>query len=406
MKLTMKNIGVIRDAEIELDGITVLAGLNGTGKSTASKALYGVIAPYVNLSEKVSNERTNSVIQIILSFLHSCSYESVRIDTLLKLPSELANKYRPIPERYEDWQEIFPEVLKGQSSALEKEVFPRFIAQLRNAVNRPDTEYVQYLASLKIQSAFDGQINTIGVLEPGEISLTAGQNTPIAWMKIAGNKVAECSGKELAEIPPIYLDTRHVLDGINESKRQPPYTKELYKLLKESLSEPTLEEYKSRESIQNMIASVIHGKLVISTFGEFMFKDDRFSEPISLRNVASGNKTFAVLQRLIENGALRENSILIIDEPESNQHPQWQLKLAETLVLLHKELGVRLFLNTHSTYFLRAIEVYADQYELSNRCHYYQTQPVDGAENLFRIRNVDGNTKLIYHDFYMPLEEL
>ena len=112
------------------------------------------------------------------------------------------------------------------------------------------------------------------------------------------------------------------------------------------------------------------------------------------------------MQRLIENGAFRANAILIIDEPESNQHPEWQLKLAETLVLLHKELGVRLFLNTHSTYFLRAIEVYADRYELSNRCHYYQTQPVDDNESLFRIRNVDGKTKLIYHDFYMPFEEL
>ena len=156
----------------------------------------------------------------------------------------------------------------------------------------------------------------------------------------------------------------------------------------------------------SFIASVIHGKLTRSAFGEFVFKDDNFSEPISLRNTASGNKTFALLQYLIEQGALRENTILIIDEPESNQHPQWQLKLAETLALLHKELGVRIFLNTHSTYFLRAIEVYADQYELSNRCHYYQTQPTEDAENLFCIRNVDSNTKLIYHDFYMPLEEL
>ena len=155
-----------------------------------------------------------------------------------------------------------------------------------------------------------------------------------------------------------------------------------------------------------MIASVIHGKLVVSSFGEFMFKDDNFPEPIPLRNVASGNKTFAVLQRLIENGALRANTVLIIDEPESNQHPQWQLKLAETLVLIQRELGVRIFLTTHSTYFLRAIEVYSNQHELSNHCHYYLTQPVDDAENMYHIQNVDGKTKLIYHEFYMPYEEL
>ena len=421
MKLTMKNIGVIRDGEIELDGITVLAGLNGTGKSTASKALYSAIAPYVDLVNEILEKRADDIGGIILGSLLVPAYGGVGVPlSALKMDMDidldgpqsplfydLANKSHRIPEQYEEWVDLFPSVLnKADSKRAKKEVFPKFLAQLRNAVNRPDTEYVQYLASRKIQSVFDGQINTIGVSESGEISLMAGQETRIAWMNIEGNKVTDCSGKELAEIPPVYLDTRHVLDALNESKRKTPYTDELYKLLKESLSEPTFEEYKSRERIQDMIASVIHGKLAVSTFGEFMFKDNRFSEPISLRNVASGNKTFAVLQRLIENGALRENAVLIIDEPESNQHPQWQLKLAETLILLHKELGVRLFLNTHSTYFLRAIEVYSNQYELSSRCHYYQTQPVDGAENLFRIQNVDGKTKLIYHEFYLPFEEL
>lgn len=408
MKLTMKNIGVIRDAEIELDGITVLAGFNGTGKSTVSKALYGVIASYVDLSQRVDAERTSSVENLILNNLLNDLFEHGRVflTPTSKWFSELANKRRPIPEQYEDWLEWFPDLRTARDSKLEKETFPKFLEQLKNAVNRPDTEYIQYLASRTMQSVFDGQINTIGSLQSGEISLTAGNGKQMAWMKIKGNRVAECTGKEISETPPIYLDTRHILGGSNESKREPPYSNELYELLKKPLSEPTFEEYKSRERVQDMIASVIHGKLTTSAFGEFMFQDDRFNEPISLRNVASGDKTFAVLQRLIENGALRTNTVLIIDEPESNQHPEWQLKLAETLVLIQRELGVRIFLTTHSTYFLRAIEVYSNRYELSNHCHYYQTQPVDDNENLFHIRNVDGQTKLIYRDFYLPFEEL
>lgn len=407
MKLTMKNIGVIRDAEIELDGITVLAGFNGTGKSTVSKALYGVIAPYINLSDKIAKERRKSVQNIISSFLAPIysGEDSALIMPPIVLPFDLDSKPCVIPERYEQWIDFFPQPLNGEdsASALKKERFPAFLEKLRNAVNRPDIEYIQYLASRKIQSVFDGQINTIGSLQSGEISLTAENGTQIAWMKIKNNRTAECTGKEISETPPIYLDTRHIL---NESKRKPPYIDELYELLKKPLSEPTFEEYKSRERVQDMITSVIHGKLTTSTFGDFMFEDDHFNEPISLRNIASGNKTFAVLQRLIENGALRANTVLIIDEPESNQHPEWQLKLAETLVLIQRELGVRIFLTTHSTYFLRAIEVYSKEYELSNHCHYYQTQPVDGTENLFYVRNVDENTNLIYHDFYMPLEEL
>ncbi|MBQ9492463.1 MAG: AAA family ATPase [Oscillibacter sp.] len=402
MKLTMKNIGVIRDAEIELDGITVLAGYNGTGKSTTSKALYGVIASYVNLEEKILEERTNSVLLIVMDFLmraaKTLSIDRKLLNHITQVTSDFVTGACPIPEQYEDWVRLLPEYLKNGDS----ESFPKFLEKLRTAVNRSNTEYVQYLADKTMKSVFDSQINTIHSPEPGEVSLTGTKNTRLAWMKITGNAITECSVQEIHVRKPIYLDTRHVLDRFSE----PAYNSDLYTLLKESASEPTFEEYKSREHVQELIASVIHGRLTTSSFGNFTFTDDHFNEPVSLRNIASGNKTFAVLQRLIQNGALRENTVLIIDEPENNQHPEWQLKLAETLVLLHKELGVRLFLNTHSTYFLRAIEVYADKYELSDHCHYYQTQPADGAENLFYVRNVDGNTNLIYHDFYMPLEEL
>ncbi|MBQ6985566.1 MAG: ATP-binding protein [Oscillibacter sp.] len=237
----------------------------------------------------------------------------------------------------------------------------------------------------------------------------AGQETQIAWVKIAGNKVVECSGKEIRTIQPIYIEPLHVLNGLNRYNAAVPYTSELYDFLKgvgNSERGKTLEENESRERILSFISSVIHGRLARSAFGEFVFKDDHFNETISLRNVASGNKIFAVLQELTEQGALRENSVLIVDEPESNQHPQWQLKLAEALVLIQRELGVRIFLTTHSPYFLRGIEVYADEYELSGHCHYYQTQPTDDAATLFHIQNVDGNTDSIYRAFYMPFEEL
>ncbi|MBQ6985565.1 MAG: AAA family ATPase [Oscillibacter sp.] len=157
MKLTMKNIGVIRDAEIELNGITVLTGLNGTGKSTTSKALYGVIAPYVNLSEKITNERTDSVRHIISYDLIAVLYEQ---GTLFDTPkdvlcSALANKRLPIPERYEEWVQLFPQLLRGKDSTLENAVFPKFLENLKRAVNRPDMDYVQYLLNETIRWVFD-----------------------------------------------------------------------------------------------------------------------------------------------------------------------------------------------------------------------------------------------------------
>ena len=39
MRLTLKNIAKVRKADVEINGITVIAGENDTGKSTVGKAL-------------------------------------------------------------------------------------------------------------------------------------------------------------------------------------------------------------------------------------------------------------------------------------------------------------------------------------------------------------------------------
>ena len=46
MKLYMENIGKLANTEIDIDGITVIAGKNGTGKSTIGKVLYSVFSSF------------------------------------------------------------------------------------------------------------------------------------------------------------------------------------------------------------------------------------------------------------------------------------------------------------------------------------------------------------------------
>jgi len=43
MELQLKNIGMIKEANVKIDGLTVIAGENDTGKSTVGKALYLLI---------------------------------------------------------------------------------------------------------------------------------------------------------------------------------------------------------------------------------------------------------------------------------------------------------------------------------------------------------------------------
>ena len=53
------------------------------------------------------------------------------------------------------------------------------------------------------------------------------------------------------------------------------------------------------------------------------------STPCDMQSTASGIKQIGVIQLLLSNCKLKEDSFLIIDELEVNLHPEWQFKLAE-----------------------------------------------------------------------------
>ena len=61
MQLSLENIGKIRQASIELNGLTIIAGKNDTGKSTVGKALFAMCSGFYNIYDKVKWEKSNKI---------------------------------------------------------------------------------------------------------------------------------------------------------------------------------------------------------------------------------------------------------------------------------------------------------------------------------------------------------
>ena len=120
---------------------------------------------------------------------------------------------------------------------------------------------------------------------------------------------------------------------------------------------------------------------------------------------SAGIKQIGLIQLLVENNSLKENSFLIIDEPESNLHPAWQIKFAQILVFLAKEMNIYLYLNSHSPMFIEAISLYAQYYGLLDDTNFYLTQKQ--SNSMFSFKKINPkNMGEVYENLTRPYDEL
>ena len=154
------------------------------------------------------------------------------------------------------------------------------------------------------------------------------------------------------------------------------------------------------EAIDKMIGKVLAGDVALEE-GHLLYKIK--GQSFGAGSLASGLKSYVIIRRLLDNGYLRENSLLIIDEPEVHLHPQWQLYFAELLVLMAKQLDLRMILTTHSPYFLQAVDVFSKKHGFHQKTHFYLAKrEADGAV----IENIDGKLDETYNMLAEPIIRL
>ena len=136
---------------------------------------------------------------------------------------------------------------------------------------------------------------------------------------------------------------------------------------------------------------------------EFSFKSENMT--LDMQNVASGYKQFGMIQLLLKNKQLTENSLLIIDEPEVNLHPSLQIKLAEIIVLLSKNMNINIYVNSHSPFIIEALEVFSLKEDIIENISFYLCDELE--KNQFNINYVKTDeVKKIYESLTNPYYDI
>ena len=417
MKVSMKDVAVIKAADIQLDGITVVAGLNGTGKTTIGKGIYAIINAYSTLHPKIIMSRKNSIRNQFVRFYIPQNDIEEGFKSSQKFMEDLSN------QKLSSWSTEEREVVKAEITEwfnrnLKLDDNPEeLIENIVNIIKRPVEQDVKFIVDSCYQNVFDNQINRFNSKLDAIFTAEIEDKKYSARFKNDGLVYYEYEGSDVSNA--IYIESQNILDKYDQyinrrgsRRNMSDFSTKLFNALrvdkKEVQEDMTVEEYESRkkamEIVNSIISGVTHGSLEGDTSSEFVFHDEKTSHNVQIKNLSAGIKIFAVLQRLLENGSLKSGDILLIDEPEVNLHPEWQIIFAEILVRIHKELGIIIYLNSHSPYFIRAIEVKLAKNDIGDKGKFYLTQEVEAGS--YAVKDVTYSTDEIYELLYKPLENL
>lgn len=400
MEICLKNIGRLKEAKIEIQSITVIAGENGSGKSTIGKALFSTFNALNDVEEKIKTLKQEALARELgrrqnLFYSRASIHSGETIPNLLQLQDKSTQKI----------EEILRDFFSNEKQ--EAIVDDDLVEGVSKILSIDDEHFLKRVVDLGFNQEFSGQISNVYNNSDAQVELKIKDSN----ICIIFDKNQQCCKvcSPIALRRAIYFDDPFVLDELNHRTFPPnrwgvvtaehhsTFLKQLLINGQKDMIGGILNEERYMQ-LKNKIQQISGGK-IIKGASRFFYVENGKTEKIEVTNLATGLKTFMILQTLIENGQIVEKDVLILDEPEVHLHPKWQIVFAEIIVLLQNIFNLHILVNTHSPYFLKALQVYTKKYQVPNAHYYLAYEDKKGGSYL---EEVDDRIESIYKKFAEP----
>lgn len=414
MKLTINNIGKLKNAEVVIDGITVITGENDTGKSTVGKVLWSVFNSFYKVYEQIEKERIDFVNEQIYSYVKNLDKSDNVKKKTLDMAIDIIQNYSIYYRNEENIKNYITEKFKENNYFVDAKVIEELAGDLYVVLGIKSIEIISSIIEQKLSTEFHDEIKNKNTESQEETSVELCIRNKILnfnieeGINVAGEFVENLKG-DIDDFDltteAVFIDNPFIIDDIENifEQKKKNYRQHLVSKLYYNRNENTVKKMYVNEKLEKIykkLNSVASGKITIKNLDVY-YKDSKME--INAKNLSTGLKTFAIIKMLLQNGTLEENGTIILDEPEIHLHPEWQLKFAELIVLLQKEFGMHILLTTHSPYFLNAIEVFSERHKIDDKCKYYVAEN-EGNSSI--IKDVTGNTREIYRKLARPIQDL
>lgn len=432
MLITFKNAGMVEEAGIRLNGLTVIAGENDTGKSTIGKLMFAIIKTFNRYEKDAVVYRMRNIEDTIEEYYsdfkrkysNSPALADVRA-IFLELKNE-ALKMMDTPPDNDKIRLSLDEKLKSVAEVVKTVSgidinFANFPARVIEFVDKkPSPEEI-------FKRSFGKYMNS---LFNGEVANKFSENKGYSITGEEGNKtVFEITGSNgsitvrldrefyyedatfiespvLLNLADLLRFSKNEFDMDIETRKKVDYLEKGYapEYMKDFIMKLTDRKTGGTPlDISENIRHIIRGDFYYDPEErDFVFeKENKTFKGIS---IASGIKYMGAINILLLNGFITRKSLLVIDEPETHMHPQWQTRFAEVLVKLVKE-GNPILLTSHSPYLIEALQLYSDKNLEKGTAAFYLADKKDGAL-VSRLYDVTHDASPIFEKLSKPFDEL
>lgn len=423
MDLEIDKFAKIEYANIKIDGITVIAGENNTGKSTVGKIVFSLFNAISDIDGKIINQRKNEIMESCRYVMRNYIMHSGIGNAVMRnagfISRRIAEKIIAISyENRLDEEGIYRvivdelrKIIKNSEIQINDmdEMVKMMVEKVISILDLPEYVITLEVLTRYFDKVFNKQINSlVDNNTDAKLNLNIkGKNIDLLFNH---NECMQFDADISLMHKAIYIDNPFILDslsGFSDLTIMEEYLKNLLTDdLNEGIMEGIIESVLSKEKLDEIyksLSTVVKGDIVEKQGNEFYLNNEEFKNPISINNLSAGLKSFVIIKMLLEKGKLREKDVLILDEPEIHLHPQWQVAYAELVVLLQKYFDLSIVVATHSPYFLDAINLYSIKNGVESKVNYYVSSVKDGKASM---EMVTGNIDKIYKKMATPVQLL
>jgi predicted ATPase len=205
--LTIKGIGKIQDSTIEMKGITVIAGVNNTGKSTFGKALYCMFNAFYNAEKAIHSERVHDIRRIFRNIMRRSPFrikKKKNIDDILT-GLDLRRKI----------DEIITANIPGENKPDENTI-NILQENIENSVSITDIDIQNMIITRYFRQEFAGKINHIARPDQQAQIILAIKEKKIE-IKFSSNECMTFDDEVGLLHNAIYIDTPFIMDNIKNA---------------------------------------------------------------------------------------------------------------------------------------------------------------------------------------------